>query len=428
MSKLTTNQTRISRHSRLVKIPPGWLLALSVALLMALNASGNAASNGDTPAPSPSPTSNLTVIYVRTYTERPGEAGMGDRISIGVKGLSDAIQADQIKPKELVLYLDGRALKGVQPESISRDELVFKLQRTPESKDAWNALLGRPRLNSRRPVLVSVGMPDDQPIKAASEADQRFNLIVYRRLWAVISLIGLIAIAVLLWRYGRKDLFRDSSPPKPEAGKSKPYSLAKVQVAWWFFLVVGSFLGIYLITGEFTMSEQALILMGIGTGTALGAAMIDANKRSSSDSELYTLQPEKSKLEAEVTELESNVNTLGSQANLSAEEKETLKAAKVEMAEKKAKLEVTKKKIDDAIAAQSTPVSETFVKDLLTDSNGVSFHRFQMIVWTVVLGVLFLIGVYKDLAMPEFSTTMLALAGISAGTYLGFKIPEKQTE
>jgi len=28
--------------------------------------------------------------------------------------------------------------------------------------------------------------------------------------------------------------------------------------------------------------------------------------------------------------------------------------------------------------------------------------------------------------MPEFSATLLALQGITAGTYLGFKIPEKQ--
>ncbi len=27
--------------------------------------------------------------------------------------------------------------------------------------------------------------------------------------------------------------------------------------------------------------------------------------------------------------------------------------------------------------------------------------------------------------MPEFSATLLAMLGISAGTYLGFKIPEK---
>ena len=37
----------------------------------------------------------------------------------------------------------------------------------------------------------------------------------------------------------------------------------------WFFLVIGSFIYIYLITGDYnTISDQALILIGIGTATA----------------------------------------------------------------------------------------------------------------------------------------------------------------
>jgi hypothetical protein len=43
----------------------------------------------------------------------------------------------------------------------------------------------------------------------------------------------------------------------------------------------------------------------------------------------------------------------------------------------------------------------------------------------VVLGFIFIGHVYRDLAMPEFNTTLLGLMGISAGTYLGLKIPEK---
>jgi hypothetical protein len=36
--------------------------------------------------------------------------------------------------------------------------------------------------------------------------------------------------------------------------------------------------------------------------------------------------------------------------------------------------------------------------------------------------------VYRDLAMsPEFSTTLLALMGISSAGYIGFKLPEKNT-
>ena len=66
--------------------------------------------------------------------------------------------------------------------------------------------------------------------------------------------------------------------------------------------------------------------------------------------------------------------------------------------------------------------------DLLTEKDAgtgvVSFHRFQIFVWTIVLGIMFVANVYNQLAMPQFSATLLGLLGISAGTYVGFKIPE----
>jgi hypothetical protein len=65
--------------------------------------------------------------------------------------------------------------------------------------------------------------------------------------------------------------------------------------------------------------------------------------------------------------------------------------------------------------------------DILSDANGVSFHRFQMAAWTVVLGVIFILQVYKVLAMPTFDGSLLALLGISAGTFLGLKVPEPTT-
>lgn len=69
--------------------------------------------------------------------------------------------------------------------------------------------------------------------------------------------------------------------------------------------------------------------------------------------------------------------------------------------------------------------SEGFLNDVLSDPTGVSLHRFQMFIWTLVLGVIFIASVYNNLAMPQFSATLLGLMGISSGTYLGFKVPEK---
>jgi hypothetical protein len=60
--------------------------------------------------------------------------------------------------------------------------------------------------------------------------------------------------------------------------------------------------------------------------------------------------------------------------------------------------------------------------DLLGDDGHISFHRFQVAVWTLVLGFVFVTRVLSELAMPEFSATMLGLMGISSGTYLGFKL------
>ncbi len=73
----------------------------------------------------------------------------------------------------------------------------------------------------------------------------------------------------------------------------------------------------------------------------------------------------------------------------------------------------------------STDKSEGFLRDVMSDPTGISLHRFQMFAWTLILGVIFIGSVYHNLEMPQFSATLLGLMGISSGTYLGFKVPEK---
>lgn len=70
--------------------------------------------------------------------------------------------------------------------------------------------------------------------------------------------------------------------------------------------------------------------------------------------------------------------------------------------------------------------SGVFFHDLLSDANGITIQRFQMLVMTIALGIMFLVRVATRLTMPEFDPSLLALLGISAGTYVGLKIPEDQ--
>jgi hypothetical protein len=72
------------------------------------------------------------------------------------------------------------------------------------------------------------------------------------------------------------------------------------------------------------------------------------------------------------------------------------------------------------------PRHQRWVADLLSEDGEITLHRFQMLAWTLGLGVIFTFKVISELKMPDFPAEVLALMGISAGTYLGFRIPESR--
>lgn len=77
--------------------------------------------------------------------------------------------------------------------------------------------------------------------------------------------------------------------------------------------------------------------------------------------------------------------------------------------------------IDDA-----PRLSKGFFIDLLSDSNGVRLHRFQLCAWTLLLGLIFAAIVYDDLVMPNFGDSLLTLIGINAAVHVGFTYLEQE--
>ena len=63
--------------------------------------------------------------------------------------------------------------------------------------------------------------------------------------------------------------------------------------------------------------------------------------------------------------------------------------------------------------------------DLISEGRDASLPRLQILVWTVILILIFSRFIFDTLQMPEFNATLLGLMGISAGTYVGFKIPDQ---
>jgi hypothetical protein len=287
------------------------------AVLVVLFSSSSVVS-AQSPTPSPSP---IPITVTRAWLEgnqKRSDAGFGDRLVVEVEHLSEAMKQDKINPRDFVLFMDGQAMKGVKVTGIEgpkpRDNdpngpswLAFDLVRTEDSDAAWRNLLGSPKWrHNYREVGVSVGGADGEAIPQSTPAYRPvMYLRIYHRWWAVGSVVGLLLLVagfVVLARMGH--VIRDTNPPRAAKKNLKPYSLALTQAAWWFFLVIGSFVFIYMITGDYnSMTEQALILMGIGTGTALGSFMVNASKRDSADTKLSTLKPERAKLAAEIAEL-----------------------------------------------------------------------------------------------------------------------------
>jgi hypothetical protein len=291
-----------------------------------------------------------------------GSAGLGHRLVVDIANFPTLLEKAG-GCGGIVLFLNDLPMSGVKP--VSCDETTgrvhFILDRDPNNDrndQMWHSLLGSPTSYVRQ-AKVSIG-PDDDTVYPSSTT---FNLFIIPRvmLWVFFALLA-VTLAIFIRLCRRTNIIR--SPVVAPPGARPPYSLSRFQMAFWFFLVIAGYVFMWMITGELdTISESMLALIGIGAGTALGAALIDAPP------------------------------THGGQPSL------------------------------------PPPPSSGFLKDVLTDDQGgVSFHRFQMFAWTLILGVIFLTSVYKELAMPEFSATLLGLMGISSGTYLGFKFPEKKNE
>jgi hypothetical protein len=181
-------------------------------------------------------------------------------------------------------------------------------------------------------------------------------------------------------------------------------------MAWWFFIVAASFCYIWLTLGNYdSLTSGVLILTGISAGTGLASTAIDSNKRNQRQS----LQTEEETIRARLEALPILITAAtGAQAD----------ALRVEQIQKIAHLA----EVQASLANMPSEVgpSEGFWRDILRDETGISFHRFQMASWTVILGFVFISAVYMHLSMPNFSPTLLGLMGISSGTYIGFKIPD----
>ena len=299
-------------------------------------------------------------------------------LALGGPGAEQTGPASVHPAWQLVPHLDGRALTGVTPLAVDlgQGRLQFHLRITEANRDTWTHLLSP--LTFQRAVRFSVGLAQVDPFDTDLTLDSRralLTVIDWRWLLAAVLIVATLSLAfcglamhttLLMERY-----------KAPGGALLHRFSIAKVQLALWFFVIFGAFLVIWLVTGGFnTLNSSILATLSISAGTALGDTFVKASGPTTASA-----APQGDDTDTDI----------------------------------------------DTFLAPSWTVRR-FMRELLSDDDGCSIARFQMLAWTIALVIVFLVDVLDDLQMPVFGPELLYLLGLSTGTYVAHRLPEMQRD
>ena len=456
------------------------LFLLNVSSFVRVYAAPEAQPSGSaTPAPAPAPDTtpatqpdpklppilavSVTDVYRIGQKDLPSDAparttvAIGDDLEFKVENLTQLVNDSQCQdinsvpiagcqPKEIRLFLDGIMIPGIKADNLGLKEntVKFHLERNKEggenapNVEQWKKLLSTPLVARdffQRKMEASIGLENGIQVPGKSIELVRVQQWMF---WVWLLLLAVLLTALIILAK-KTDILRDQGAAPPAEGERKPYSLAKCQAAFWFFLTITSFCFIFMIMSSFdSLTEGVLGLLGISAGTAVGAAAIDKSAQTSAQKKLEDTQTEQDQVSNDVSQLEVERATLAPPETGTGPKKaaalvmEPLHAMRAEGLKRQydtkvMRMQVLKQRQEVLTDAVLPRASQGFRKDILSDEQGsIGFHRLQLVAWTLVLGGIFVFTVWRSLSMPDFSAMLVTLQGISGATYLGLKFPESQ--
>ena len=308
-------------------------------------------------------------------------------------------QAAALNAQGLVLVANGQTIPGARASfgCSAKGELVGTASTSiagngdvaAQRRAAWQtAFSGFFSLSGTKTLPIAFGpitggmstSPKLVAIQGASDRD-----LGLAGLWFALVAAGFLF--AFFHHFGRTDSITPIPGVPMPAGYRAPYSLARFQLLWWSGIVTASYVAILTITGSMdTITTGTMALMGIVGGTSVLAAFQDR------------------RLGDDETRRQQHATAYRTAAAANPPDHATMAAS----------------------LNQIYPPTRGWLTDLLSDAAGYNIHRLQLLAWTMVLGVTFLYEVTRTLGMPELSANLLALTGISNGTYFGFKMQEQQ--
>ena len=346
-------------------------------------------------------------------------------------------RAPPLASDQYVLFLNGTEIKGLAPPTDGSLQpgcnqvphaLVFSLRRG-DSNDAFFKDLLKAPTSRHVPVMVSLGQKTEQgaqiQVLGSAPAASLFQFEVFSSGRLIAGTLAVLGVLALVWGHARtRTTLRDSYLPQIPP-RLQTYSLGRWQMAFWFTLIFAAFVFLYaLLSDTNTISAQALALMGISGATALAAVAVDAYKDSPADAVNRGLRAlglnsydDVLRVKQEIVDRQNELAGIAPAGTAPAGTGPRRAQLQIEIQDRKNVLRTYEDKVRPF-------VTQGWFKDMTTDLNGTAIHRLQVFCWTLVLGVVFVIEVYRGLSMPEFSGNLLALMAVSSAGYVGFKFPE----
>jgi hypothetical protein len=205
----------------------------------------------------------------------PNKIWLGSPLCVAVAGPAHVAVDKDGKPT-LHLFLDGLELKGSTGALVDRKKnlVQFDVVRTADDADVWNKIINQLELEkwgAGVSVDVGVGTDKDGEFNSAAQTPLApLELMVIDIGAFILGVFAFVAAVIALYFAAKfSAILRDGDA-------TSTYSLARVQMAFWLYLVTAAFVFIWLVTGDYNgvLTPQALTLLGISGTTGLMAISV----------------------------------------------------------------------------------------------------------------------------------------------------------
>jgi hypothetical protein len=175
---------------------------------------------------------------------------LGSQVTICIKGLHQWIKEGN-DPNSLRLFLGGHMLSSTEPAALSpasQEYVNFVLEFDSTDKHdraTWAEIFDAVRNSEEGRISVTVG---DSKNRQAFESDIYATFVLYPWFTRLALLLVIVLLVILVMLATNTDLLRDTSAGHPEPPDKTPLSLGRVQMAWWFYLVIAAYVYIWLVT------------------------------------------------------------------------------------------------------------------------------------------------------------------------------------